>query len=56
MKLIPIGDATEIQLRKFAQETLGIEIKSTSNLDKVRVAVESAWDRDIPVMDDEAPT
>lgn len=50
MKLIPIGDATEIQLRKFAQETLGIDIKSTHSLDKVRASVQSAWDRDIPVM------
>jgi hypothetical protein len=53
MKLIPIAEATEAQLRKFAQETLGIEIKPTMGFDKVLVAVQSAWDRDIPVMEED---
>ncbi len=52
MKLIPIGEATGPQLRKFAQETLGIEVKSTMGIAKLRAAVESAWDRDIPIMDE----
>jgi len=52
MKLIPISEATEAQLRTFAQETLGIEVKPSASIDKVRAAVASAWDRDIPVTDD----
>ena len=52
MKLIPISDATEAQLRTFAQETLGIEIKSSASKAKVLVAVQAAWDRDIPVMEE----
>jgi len=54
MKLIPISEATEGQLRTFAQETLGIEIKASTGITKVRAAVESAWDRDIPVMEEAA--
>jgi hypothetical protein len=53
MKLIPISEATQAQLRTFAQETLGIEIKATMSAEKVLAAVTSAWDRDIPIMDDE---
>lgn len=49
MKLIPIDEATEAQLREFAADTLGIEIKVNAKVEQVRAQVEQAWDRDIPV-------
>lgn len=49
MKLIPMAEATEAELRTFAQETLGINIKASASLEQVRAKVETAWDRDIPV-------
>jgi len=49
MKLIPIANATEAQLREFAQDTLGIEIKASATLEQVRAQITPAWDRDIPV-------
>ena len=51
MKLIPIGEATEAQLREFAQDTLGIEIKASAKIEQVRAQVEQAWDRDIPIIE-----
>ena len=45
MKTIPIGEATEDQLRLFARDTLGIDIKLTAKLPTVRARVAAAWDK-----------
>ncbi len=51
MKLIPLSEATTAQLRTFAQDTLGIALKANASKEQVRAKVESAWDRDIPVVE-----
>lgn len=54
MKKIPIGEATEAQLRSFATDTLGIDIKATAKFATVRARVEQAWDKpEITVMESE---
>lgn len=45
MKTIPIGDATEDQLRLFAINTLGIDIKAVAKFETVLARVKSAWDK-----------
>lgn len=54
MKKIPIGEATEAQLRLFARDTLGIDIKATAKFATVRARVEQAWDKpEITIPDSE---
>lgn len=45
MKTIPIGEATEDQLRLFAINTLGIDIKAVAKIETVRARVVAAWDK-----------
>lgn len=55
MKRVPIDDATEVQLRLFASETLGMDIKDTAKIDTVRARVLAAWDKpEILIADTEA--
>ncbi len=57
MKLIPIAEATGPQLRTFAQDTLGIDIRAKDSAEQIRAKVQMAWDRDIPVNEpNPAPT
>ena len=54
MKTIPIGEATEAQLRLFALNSLGITIKETAKIETVRARVQAAWDKpEIPVTESE---
>lgn len=45
MKTIPIGEATEAQLRAFATSTLGFTIKESAKFETVRARVEAAWNK-----------
>ena len=55
MKTIPIGEATEAQLRSFARDTLGIEIKATAKFETVRARVETAWNKPEILVDENEP-
>ncbi len=49
MKLIPISEASGPQLRTFAQESLGIDVREKDSTEQIRAKVQMAWDRDIPI-------
>ena len=54
MKTIPIGEATEAELRSFASDTLGIEIHPNAKMETVLAKVGTAWDKpDIQVPDND---
>ena len=53
MKVIPISEASVEQLRKFAQETLGIEMKESVSVEKARAQISKSWDKGIPIEDAE---
>jgi len=47
-----MSEATEEQLRKFASETLGIDIKESAKIETVRARIKACWNQpDIPVLD-----
>ncbi len=55
MKKIPIGEATEDQLRLFAINTLGIDIKASAKEETVLARVKQAWDKpDITIAESES--
>lgn len=44
MKKVSIQDATEAQLREFANGTLGLDVHVNAKLETVRAKVQAAWD------------
>ncbi len=55
MKTIPIPEATEAQLREFASNTLGLELKPEYKFVTVRAKVEAAWDKPDILVAETAP-
>lgn len=54
-KSIPIADATEAQLRTFAETYLGISIAYNAKLETIRAKVSEAWSKpEIMVQDESA--
>jgi hypothetical protein len=54
-KKIPIAEATEEQLRAFAETHLGISIHANSKIETLRAKVSAAWNKDEITVSDDAP-
>lgn len=55
MKTIPIGEASEDQLRLFAINTLGIDIKASAKKETVLARIQAAWNKpDIAIAESES--
>jgi hypothetical protein len=52
-KNIPLAEASEAQLRAFAETHLGIDVHPNAKIETVRAKVQQAWGKDeIPVQED----
>jgi len=56
MKQIPLVDATEDQLRKFAIEVLGLDIHHMAKSESITAKINQVWDKDTIAVEEENQT